>query len=231
MSTPDTVPGDRPLTIVEIEENQDPLFVLADRLLPHLGGDWRGQLMAAHDVLLTGPEGIKILLTSYGNAEYDPHRFYIETYTATGRPHGRISADGWSIFTLPSQIAAHLNTKIIPATLRRNKTAQQQQAKAREVSAARKAFITAIADKLNWNSSSYKTHSGESYASLDPRHRKRRPRGTKPVLEGHIGYDERKGMHLHLAGLSEDLVDQIVGLLVEHFTPDPEQPETSGPQE
>jgi hypothetical protein len=187
--------------------------------------------MAAHDVMLLGPNDMRFRLTPYGNAEYDPHRFYIETYTPTGKPHGRCATDSWSIFTLPSQIAAEINDKILPAVRKRHAIAARERDRQQAQAEVRKAHISSIAKRLNWNASSYKTHSGESYPSLDPRHRKRRPRGTKPVLEGHIGYDERKGMHLHLAGLPEDLVDQIVNLVATHFTHDPDQPETSGPQE
>lgn len=228
MSTPDTVPDDRPLTIDELDENHDPLFILADRLLPYLGEDWSARLMAAHDAILLGPDGMKILLTPYRSLyeslEYNPHWFYIGTYTPTGRPRERLHTDGMSVFTLPSQIAAHLNANIIPATRRRNELARRtsvvQQTKRKVRNEERRRRISSIARLLRWNASSYGTQSYENYASLDPRYRTRRPRGSTPVLEGSIGYDkDDTHMHVRLGGLPEALVDQIVDIVAAHYAP------------
>lgn len=217
MSTPDPAPDDRPLTLTEIEENTDPLFVLADRVLTHLDGDWQARLLLAHDVMLLGPDGMKLCFTLYGDTDYDPRRFYIGTYTPTGRPSNRL--DPMSIFTLPSQIAAHLESQLFPDMRRRAETAHKALIARRIRDDHRKDQIAAIARELHWNASSYKCHSRESYPSLDPRYRKRRPPGTVPVLSGNIGYDKDGSMHAYLSGLPESLVGQIVGLVADHYAP------------
>jgi len=225
-----TTPDDHPLTIVDIgEDGTVPLFVLAQRVAAHLDGDWRISATRADGALLEGPDNLKLTFSMFGNGPYRSKTFHVGTFTPTGRRSEKTTP--MFVFALPSNIASDLDKEILPAVRKRLAAARKQLATQGDVSERRKTRISAIADRLNWNASSYKTHSGETYPSLDPRYRKRRARGTEPVLQGHIGYDEPGGMHMHLTGLPEDLVDKIVDLLADHFTPRPDGPEASGPEE
>lgn len=217
MPSPDTTPDDRPLTIADIEDGVE-TFVLADRVITHLGPGWEARRMLAHDAMLMGPDGMKFLLTPYGGTDYDPHQMWIGTYTLSGRP--RHVEDAINIFTLPSQIAAHLTSKLIPETRKRHEAARRQQAKVGALVEARKAFIQRIAERLDWNSSSFKCHSRDPYPSLSARVGRRRSREAPPVrLEGHVSYADNGTMTVAFAGIPEVLADQIVDLVAAHYAP------------
>lgn len=225
MPAPDTAPNDQPLTLAEIEKDNDPLFVLAQRVITHLEGEWRVRAILSHEVVLLGPDDMKFCFTPYGTGDYDPRQFYLDTFTATGRPRNKLEQR--SVFTLPSQIADHLRVKLIPEARRRAEVNAKARAERQSTNDRRKDRIELIASQLEWNSSSYKCHSRNPYPSLDPRIGRRR-RGSPPLLNGEIHYNDDGTMSTYLTGLPEALVDQIVNLVAAHFLPGPEQPEPSG---
>lgn len=235
MSAPDNMPDDRPVTVADLEGDNDPLFVLAARVVTHLGGEWSARRLFTRDVMLLGPDDMKLCFTPYGDREYDPAWFYLATFTATGRQRERVPTDRLSLFTLPSQIAVHLAAEAIPAARQRMKRARKHQAKAqaktRERNEARKARIVRIAQKLNWNATSYDCQSGDITPNMrHHRSRQRDPSGIA-LYGGHIGYDKNTiDMKIYLDGVPEDLMDQIVEVIAAYPRPLPEQLEPSSPK-
>lgn len=219
-------PDDQPLNNSDLmsgnllHEGRIPLRRLAERVVTHLDGDWHTHLVVGTDTVLTGPDDMRILFTEYGDQTHDPHQFYIATYTSTGRQAS--DAQRMNAFTLPSQIAAHLESKTIPLARKRLDSARKQQAIRQAENDRRKHRIETIAEALDWNSSSYKAHSHDPYASVPRGVGRRRERNAPPArLEGHIGYADDGTMGAYLSGLPEHLVDQIVDLVAAHFNTEP----------
>lgn len=207
---------DRPLYVTDLVDGRAPLPLLAQRVASCLTGTWYTRPGGSGGAVIEDGDKLKFALVEY-NHDFDrPHNpleFHLRTYTLTGRP-GTVIAT-MSIYTLPSQIAAFMETKAIPQTRKRLEVARKQRQTNNRRSENARDFIRTVAQRLNWNSSSYRCHSGEPYASLDPRYRHRRPRGSKPVLAGQIGYrDNGKHLNVHFSGLDEALVEQIVDLIV-----------------
>lgn len=214
-------PDDRPLTIADIDNDLHPsvpLHLLAERVITHLPGEWAIVKNHHGSVIVQDGEDSQFTFLAYHGEPYNPYEFHIRTFTLTGRPG--IVSTAMSVYTLPSQIAAHLTADVIPKMRKRLDTARQQQTRLEERNKTRKAFIDRIARRLSWNSSSYKAHSGDVYASQDPRYGRRRKRDETPTAIGHIGYADRgTGMNVYLTGLDEKLVAQIVDLVDAHYTP------------
>lgn len=219
-------PDDQPLNNSDLmpgnvlDDGHIPLRRLAERVITHLEGDWHTRLVVGNDTVLNGPDDMRILFTEYGDQPHDPHQFYIATYTNTGRQAS--DAQRMNAFTLPSQIATHLESKTIPLARKRLDSARKQQAALQAENDRRKDRIETIAEALDWNSSSYKTHSRDPYANVLRGVGRRRGRNAPPAkLEGHIGYADDGTMGAYLSGLPEHLVDQIVDLVAAHFNTEP----------
>lgn len=217
MPTDPPAPDNRPLNLTDLDEHgQAPLYTLAERVIGHLDGDWSVQPHRhCREATLERSDGLRLTFSNYGPAPYSEQQFHVATYTATGRVSEKTTPMG--VYTLPSQIAACLASDVIPAAEKRLVAARRQQQRLQERNEGRKARIAAIAERLDWNSSSYKCHSEDPYPSLPRSIGRRRRRGAAPpVLNGSIGYDD-DAMHLYLRGLPEPLIDQIVDLVADHL--------------
>lgn len=209
---------DRPLTVTDLADGRAPLSLLAERVASCLSGTWYTRPSGGRGAIIDDGDKVKLALVEFHPDRPQPHNpleFHVQSVTLTGRP-GKVVAT-MNVYTLPSQIAAHLEAETIPQARKRIQTARRQRQTVRERSEHARDFIRTVAEQLRWNSSSYKCHSGEPYSSLDPRYRHRRPAGTDPVVRGQIGYrDSGKGLDVRFAGLDESLVAQIVDLVADH---------------
>ena len=116
---------DTPLNITDVNDPlENALPILAARVIHHLDGDW-GIERSTGGAILVGPDEERVLFSMYG-VDYDPHKFYIRTFTPTGRP--TVKGDWVNIFMLPAQVAAHLEADTLPKTRKRLASARKQQA-------------------------------------------------------------------------------------------------------